>query len=258
MEKAKENKLTKYLKSNNGFHNLIKDFFTYLKNENLQIYNEFSFQYELGIFLRNLDETKEYKIEFERNIKSVLKNEIFKEIQKNYESDITEGKTKREIDIYIKHMDKEKYAVELKFPKNGGYPDEMYEFVKDIKFMQILKNYGFTKTFCVTVVGLEEEKEQTKYNPRLFYEGKSKENHIFRYFRECKEEEHFPQKLENKIYKNKDSEKYPTLFVDVGDFGKKIEWLLPYSKEKGAYYNKNARYYVLEIDKETKYEKTKK
>ncbi|MCT8674272.1 hypothetical protein KZ349_09990, partial [Glaesserella parasuis] len=51
---------------------LVNDFFSYLKyKEDIEIYNEFSFQHELGIFLREkLNENdKDYKIQFERNVK---------------------------------------------------------------------------------------------------------------------------------------------------------------------------------------------
>ncbi|MEC0369336.1 hypothetical protein [Paenibacillus chibensis] len=63
-------------------------------------------------------------------------------------------------------------AIELKCPLNGQYPEQMYSFVKDVKFMEQLKDRGFNNTASVTLV-----------SRRPFYEGKS--NHgIYRYFRE--------------------------------------------------------------------------
>ncbi|MGI6649025.1 MAG: hypothetical protein ACOX5W_08200 [Bacillota bacterium] len=80
---------------------------------------------------------------------------------------------RREIDITIFNEDKsEKYAIELKCPLNGQYPEQMYSFVKDIKFMEELKSRGFTKTATVTLV-----------SDRPFYEGRNNEG-IYKFFRE--------------------------------------------------------------------------
>lgn len=40
------------------------------------------------------------------------------------------------------------YAIELKYPKNGQYPEQMYSFIKDIKFMQQVKE---KKAFCENI-----------------------------------------------------------------------------------------------------------
>jgi len=80
---------------------------------------------------------------------------------------------KKEIDITVFLKDKtEKYAIELKCPLNGQYPEQMYSFVKDIKFMEQLKERGFTNTCCVVLV-----------SDRPFYQGKAN-NGIYKYFRE--------------------------------------------------------------------------
>lgn len=79
--------------------------------------------------------------------------------------------TKKEIDIAVFSEDKtEKYAIELKCPLNGQYPEQMYSFVKDIKFMEELKDRGFNKTATVTLV-----------SDRSFYEGHNNEG-IYKYF----------------------------------------------------------------------------
>lgn len=135
---------------------IIIDFFIYVKDNNIEIYNEFSLQHELGIYLRNV--LPMYKVQFERNV-SYFTNDI--------------KTTKREIDISIFNKDKkEKYAIELKYPLNGQYPEQMYSFVKDIKFMEELKERGFTKTASVVLV----------YD-KPFYEGKTNVG-IYKYFRD--------------------------------------------------------------------------
>lgn len=45
---------------------LVSDFFKLVTRQNIEIYNEFSLQHELGIFLREALPT--YKVQFERNI----------------------------------------------------------------------------------------------------------------------------------------------------------------------------------------------
>ena len=134
----------------------VEDFFMYVQANKVEIYNEFSLQHELGIFLR--ERLLEYKVQFERNVSYFT----------------TDNKTiKREIDITIFNEDKsEKYAIELKCPLNGQYPEQMYSFVKDIKFMEELKSRGFTKTATVTLV-----------SDRPFYEGRNNEG-IYNFFRE--------------------------------------------------------------------------
>lgn len=118
----------------------------------VEIYNEFSLQHELGIFLRA--NVTDYKIQFERNTK-------FFGIQNT---------VKHEIDIVI-FDDSERYAIELKYPLNGQYPEQMFSFVKDIKFMEEMKEAGFRAAYCLTIV---EDKN--------FYSGK-KQDGIYAFFR---------------------------------------------------------------------------
>ena len=135
---------------------IINNFWEYKNTNNIEIYNEFSFQHELGIYLRN--KLSNYKIQFERNITffySDAKNTI-----------------KHEIDIVIYKQDlSEMYAIELKYPRNGKYPEEMFSFIKDIKFMEEVKELGFNKTFTMTFV------EDSK-----FYQGKIAAD-IYSFFR---------------------------------------------------------------------------
>ena len=131
---------------------LIHQFINKVEKNQVEIYNEFSLQHELGIFLR--EQLKDYKVQFERNTKSFnISNTI-----------------KHEIDIVV-HNDNEKYAIELKYPNNGQYPEQMYSFVKDINFMEQLKSYGFNGAYCLTMV-----------KDKNFYSGNKKDG-IYSYFR---------------------------------------------------------------------------
>ena len=133
---------------------LLNEFIGMVEDEQVEIYNEFSLQHELGIFLR--DQLPSYKVQFERNTKFF---------------GIT-GTIKHEIDIVV-YNDSEKYAVELKYPVNGQYPEQMYSFIKDIIFMEQLKDNGFDATYSLTMV-----------NDKNFYSGK-KVDGIYAYFRGC-------------------------------------------------------------------------
>lgn len=131
---------------------LLYEFMGMVEGKQIEVYNEFSLQHELGIFLR--EHLPNHKIQFERNTK-------FFGISKTI---------KHEIDIVI-YNDLERFAVELKYPVNGQYPEQMYSFIKDIIFMEQLKKAGFDSTYCLTMV-----------NDKNFYSGK-KTNGIYSFFR---------------------------------------------------------------------------
>ena len=131
---------------------LLNEFMELVAIGDVEVYNEFSLQHELGIFLRT--KLTGYKAQFERNTK-------FFGIS---------GTVKHEIDIVI-YCDYEKQAIELKYPLNGQYPEQMFSFIKDIKFMEELKESGFNSTYCVTLV-----------QDKNFYSGQ-KQDGVYAYFR---------------------------------------------------------------------------
>lgn len=115
----------------------IDDFLRELCDNKVAIYNEFSLQHELGIYLR--DKLKHKKIEFERNISYFgLSNN-----SKTF--------TKKEIDISI-YDTQSTIAIELKFPRNGQYPESMFSFCKDLKFLEELKANGFQECYFLAIV----------------------------------------------------------------------------------------------------------
>lgn len=113
----------------------IINFFQYAASNRIELYNEFSMQHELGIYLRDLLQSKQYKVQFERNIS-------FFGIQ---------GTVKKEIDIVV-YNDQEKFAIELKFPRNGAYPRRMFQFIEDICLVKQLKDNGFDGGCAVSLV----------------------------------------------------------------------------------------------------------
>lgn len=75
---------------------LVKEFFGEMGKNGIEVYNEFSLQHELGIFLR--EKLPSYKIQFERNVKDFFRNK---------------KTVKKEIDISVFNEEKtENYAIE--------------------------------------------------------------------------------------------------------------------------------------------------
>ena len=115
----------------------IHQFLNTVGNNDIEIYNEFSFQHELGLFLRQhiLDQ----KIQFERNVSH------FGFDKANFE--------KKEIDIAVfkDPLIQRSCVIELKFPRNGQIPETMYSFCKDISFLEQLVNAGFDLGYFVAL-----------------------------------------------------------------------------------------------------------
>lgn len=124
--------------------------------DQIEIYNEFSLQHEMGVFIRNAQ--RDSKVQFERNV--------------SYFFDQTNHFLKKEIDLAVFARDKAAlhYVIEFKYPRNGQYPEQMYSFCKDIAFLEQLKTAGFTNAFFVAFA-----------DDRLFYEGNG--GGIYGYFR---------------------------------------------------------------------------
>jgi hypothetical protein len=144
----------------------IGEFLEKLNNKEIEIYNEFSLQHELGIWLRCAG----YKVQFERNI-SYFSGCFDKDKM-----------IKKEIDIIITNENNEKLAcIELKYPRNGEFPNQMFSFCKDIKFLeQLCSSDGFQKGFFLVIVDFES---------KGFYKGKCSDdmNPIYQYFRQEKD-----------------------------------------------------------------------
>jgi hypothetical protein len=136
---------------------LCSKFASSVKRGDIEIYNEFSLQHELGCFLRA--EMVGYKVEFERNVSFFFR---------------LDGRhfTKKEIDIVIYSRDERDLlaAIELKYPRNGQYPEQMFSFCKDIAFCEELKQRGFQNT--ATVIFADDP---------LFYKGST--TGIYGFFR---------------------------------------------------------------------------
>jgi hypothetical protein len=135
----------------------IKEFISEVKSGAVEVYNEISLQVELGVFLRQ--QLSGCKVQFERNVSHF-------QLQ---ESDFE----KKEIDIAVISAESGAplSAIELKYPRNGQFPESMFSFCKDIKFLEQLVDCGFPSTYFLVLAD----------HPR-FYSGNCNKI-IYGYFR---------------------------------------------------------------------------
>ena len=223
--------LEEYKKKIMPFNSKDKDNGNNDKDFNCKIYNECSLQYELGIWLRdklNSDKADiEYEIYFEKNTKTFLDNPIEK---------TADNSSKCEVDLIIigriGNEIKEKYAIELKFPINGQYPEQMKKFKEDMKFMKGIydvwkdENLEDCNTYCLTLVNdsnfYKVSNRENKENKDLYYQFRS----------ESQQEKIIAKKLidDTKIKLNKC-----------------IEW---HFLEKDVTKEESIRYYLIDIKKD--------
>jgi len=166
------------------FKKTFSRFFEEIGDGEIEVYNEFSLQHELGIYLRKESlKYGKYKVQFEKNSLDVLGYEKpfpQNELEKRFGN---KKIRKKEIDIVIveEKSDSDKnliVSIELKYPRNGQVPESMYSFVKDLRFLEGLTKKGdqnekcFDKGYFICVV-----------DDPLFYEIKYKKDGIYKYFR---------------------------------------------------------------------------
>jgi hypothetical protein len=142
------------------FKTYAKSFFSDVAKGTVEIYNEFSLQHEFGFYLRTTCGTA-FKTQFERPVS------FFGLHRSNF--------VKKEIDISVFAPDqKEKYAIELKYPRNRQYPEQMFKACQDICFLEQLRQSGFVK--CCFIIVAEDH---------LFYSHDSHgdQTGIYKFFR---------------------------------------------------------------------------
>ncbi|MGA2030078.1 MAG: hypothetical protein ABSG87_08405 [Verrucomicrobiota bacterium] len=134
----------------------IQQFFERVGTGEIEIYNEFSLQHELGIFLRS--RIADAKIRFERHVTS------FSFVRSQF--------VKAEIDIsVISSAGRPRAAIELKFPRAGQFPEQMFKACQDIVFLEQLVLAGFERGYFIMAA-----------DDHLFHRG-SRLDGIYRFFR---------------------------------------------------------------------------
>lgn len=136
----------------------LESFLQRVGSGSVEVYNEPSLQHELGIHLRE-HLAGERRVQFERNV--------------THFHGSRKGFVKREIDLSLIHpvSGDLREAIELKFPRNGQVPEQMFAFCKDIQFLEELVGAGATEGYLLILV------EDPK-----FYSGRTVDG-IYRFFR---------------------------------------------------------------------------
>ena len=137
---------------------VLHDFFLLVADGSVEIYNEFSLQHEIGCYIRSVL-PPEFKVQFERP------TDFFGIEHRSLE--------KKEIDIVIfSNNQTRKAAIELKFPRSGQYPEQMFKACQDIRFLEQLCDAGFRQGLFVMVA-----------DDDRFYSPKMRNSGIYRFFR---------------------------------------------------------------------------
>ena len=190
---------------------LLKNFWNYVQSKNIAIYNEFSLQHELGIYLR--EKKPGYRVEFERNIKYFGINKSC-------------GKLKSEIDIVIYNAN-EKYAFELKYPRHGQHTKRTYQFLTDISFMEYVKEKGeFRNTYVMTVIDNDANGQRYRIGNKRGANGR------YQYFRSLKGNKAYSPIVPGKYYYSSNSSEY----VEINGNYDNITWETTGINEPMFYY----------------------
>lgn len=103
----------------------------------IEIYNEFSLQHELGIYLHTIFRTS-LKVQFERPADYFCSSAV--------------GLEKKEIDLVaFEPAGSERYAFELKYPRHGQHPERMFKACQDICFLEQLCRLCFSRGYFIMV-----------------------------------------------------------------------------------------------------------
>jgi len=142
------------------------------------IYNEFSLQHEMGIFFRS-ELGSGLRVQFERPV-------AFFDLTP---SEAGERFEKKEIDIAIFSVNgsgqtvNKVAVIELKYPRRGQYPEQMFSVCADIRFLEQLVSApnGFEEGFSVFVA-----------DDNLFFRGTREEGSIYTHFRQADSDANTP------------------------------------------------------------------
>ncbi|HEX5435832.1 MAG TPA: hypothetical protein VFW98_01640 [Gemmatimonadaceae bacterium] len=108
---------------------LIRAFFTEITDPEERFYNEASLQHELALYLR-----------------SRLPGgwRVYLELPASWFHQAARGLTKKEIDLAVTDGSRERaVAVELKCPRQGQHPEQMFKACQDLQFLEQLIAAGF-------------------------------------------------------------------------------------------------------------------
>ena len=158
---------------------IITDFINQNASSGILVYNEISLQNELGLFFKN----EGYSVRFERNISRYITNRLSSFVKKEIDLIIFKGENE--------DTSQQRAAIELKFPRNGQYPEQMRAFLKDIRFMEQVASSNIAESCYVL----------TLVDDKLFYDAKERNaNYPYCFFRGEKSKIPFNPPLDKNNY----------------------------------------------------------
>jgi len=149
-------------------------------------------------------------------INIIHESNIFPERNIGYYGLESKNYTKKIVDIVLENERGLNVAIELKMPMHGQVPEQMYSFIKDIKFLEELKTSGkFSLCYLLVIT-----------NDHNFWSGQNN-NGVYTYFRDNKI-------LTGRIGKPTGKNKGVEYFEITGKY--KINW---------KFYDNNFRYFII-------------
>lgn len=134
-----------------SYRDIIEDFFATRIGEIYgKVYNEFSLQFELAWHIhQHFGDDGSRDVFFERNLKNVFPQLEKKKLKfSKWETDLTIATVSKD---GRKPLETE-CSIELKYPTNGQVPVQMFQFIKDICFLEEQKKRGVSKCYAVWLV----------------------------------------------------------------------------------------------------------
>lgn len=135
-----------------SYRDIIEDFFATRIGEIYEkVYNEFSLQFELAWHIhQHFGDDGSRDVFFERNLKNIFPQLEKKKLKfSKWETDLTIATVSKD---GRKPLETE-CSIELKYPTNGQVPVQMFQFIKDICFLEEQKKRGVSKCYAVWLVG---------------------------------------------------------------------------------------------------------
>lgn len=117
---------------------LLESFMNKVGSNFFEVYNEATMQYELGLYLRK-ELPEEYNVQFEKNV-MFLGADNSQCIKKDVD-----------ILVYTENL-KEIYAIQVKCPTSDDILQKLYSILKDVKFLEQLRNCGITKGYSLNLI----------------------------------------------------------------------------------------------------------
>ena len=125
----------------------LRSFIQRVSTGEIEVYNEISVQLELAIYLRSA--ARDWRVELERSVSHFgLQKAMY---------------VKREIDVVVSSPALDNIrAVEIKYPRQGQYPEQMFKACQDVQLLEQLVMSGFGRSYFLMLA-----------DDPLFYSGES-------------------------------------------------------------------------------------